>query len=230
MAIYLSGDIHGTTNIDKLVEYFDENSLTEPCSKEDSYLIILGDCGVLWDDGEGDKSVKDILDSLPVTVLWLDGNHENFDLINSYPVEMWHGGKVHRIHESIIHLMRGQIFEIDGLRFFVFGGGNSIDKYLRYERVNWWPEEMPSGREYEEGLVNLEAAGNKVDYILTHTCPREIAYEMSYYLKEGEEELQQYLQRIADWNTFDEWYFGHWHRDEDIEQYHCLYDEIVQLV
>ena len=49
---------------------------------------------------------------LPVTVLFVDGNHENFDLLNAYPVEMWKGGKVHNIKPDIIHLMRGQVFEI----------------------------------------------------------------------------------------------------------------------
>ena len=47
---------------------------------------------------EDDKSsVQQTLRNLPVTVLWLDGNHENFDLIDDYPEDIWHGGRVHTV-------------------------------------------------------------------------------------------------------------------------------------
>ena len=85
MAVYLVGDTHGMVDINKVVEYFDEDSLIEECSKENDYLIVLGDCGVLWDGGESDKEVQNILNNLPVTVLYVDGNHENFDLLSEYP-------------------------------------------------------------------------------------------------------------------------------------------------
>lgn len=229
MAVYLAGDIHGLLEIDKVVEYFDDDSLTEECSKEKDYLILLGDCGVLWDGGKKDKELQHILNNLPVTVLYIDGNHENFDLINECPESEWNGGRVHMISDSIYHLLRGQVFEIDGKTFFTFGGGNSIDKMWRTPGVSWWAEEMPSDYEYEEGDRNLERVGNKVDYILTHTCPKEVICAMVDYYKEGEEELQQYFQSIADRVKFEEWYFGHFHIDEDMDKFHCLCDEIIRL-
>lgn len=229
MAIYLTGDTHGLQDIRKVTEFFDEDALTEECSKENDFLVILGDCGAVWDGGEHDKQVQKVLNELPVTVLYIDGNHENFDLLNEYPESEWHGGRVHMISDSIYHLMRGQVFEIDGKKIFTFGGGNSIDKAWRTPRISWWPEEMPSYHEYEEGFRNLEAVDNRVDYIFTHTCPREIICEMVSYYKEGEEELQQYLQRVADMVDFQEWYFGHFHTDDSLENFHCLYDEIIML-
>ncbi len=39
--------------------------------------------------------------SLSFTILFVDGNHENFTLLNSYPIEEWHGGKVHKLNEPI---------------------------------------------------------------------------------------------------------------------------------
>lgn len=59
--------------------------------------------------------------------LLTDGNHENFDRLYAYPVEMWHGGKVHKIRPSVIHLMRGQIFELEEKKIFTFGGASSHD-------------------------------------------------------------------------------------------------------
>lgn len=46
-----------------------------------------------------------ILQDLPVTVLFIDGNHENFEQLNSYPLDVWNGGKVHSIDSNLIHLM-----------------------------------------------------------------------------------------------------------------------------
>lgn len=225
--IYLSGDIHANVDIQKVITFFGQPT-DQPLSKED-YLIILGDTGICWDDGSQDDWVKQTLQELPVTTLFIDGNHENFDLLSEYPVMEWQGGKVHEIEEGILHLMRGQIFEIEGKTFFTFGGGNSVDKWKRIEGTSWWPEEMPSQDEYERGLKALEEIDYAVDYILTHTAPREVVAEMGIDIYEGEEELQHYLQRIADETDFEEWYFGHWHMDEDIMEYHCLMEEIIEL-
>lgn len=120
------------------------------------------------------------------TTLWVDGNHENFDRIKTYPVTEWHGGRVQMISESIIHLMRGEIYEINGLSVFTFGGAMSVDRgpalgkeesekeqyRARDEHICWWPEEEPSQEERDNALNNLAAHGNKVDIIVTHEAPR----------------------------------------------------------
>ena len=69
----------------------------------------------------------DWLEGKPFTTLFVDGNHENFDRLYAYPVEEWHGGKVHKIRPSVIHMMRGQVFAIDGKSVFTFGGASSHD-------------------------------------------------------------------------------------------------------
>ena len=88
---------------------------------------------------------------------------------------------------------------------------------------------MPSTEEYEEGQQNLEKHGNKVDYILTHTCPEHVAEQMVSYLYPGEETLQRYFDIISETTEFEEWYFAHWHMDEDIGNYHCLWNNIIEL-
>ena len=225
MAVILAGDLHGMLDLDKVTEYFETN---DEYTKED-YLILLGDTGILWDGYEGDRELQEILNELPVTTLWIDGNHDNFDLLEEYETDTWHGGKVHFITDSIIHLCRGQVFEICGRTFFTFGGGNSIDKAIRQEGISWWPEEMPSDYEYEEGRVNLEKTGGRVDYILTHTCPEYVAHELVTDVYPGEEALQRYLNQIAEDTDFEMWYFGHWHIDETVDNFQCLYHEIVEI-
>ena len=51
-------------------------------------------------------------------------------------MEKWHGGKVHKINDSIIHLMRGQVYNIDNNNIFTFGGAASVDKEFRKENVS----------------------------------------------------------------------------------------------
>lgn len=116
--IYVTGDIHGTIDIYKLVDFFSLESQRKSLSKKD-YVIICGDAGVVFYLKEDDQKTCDILSSLPVTVLYIDGNHENFDALEDYDIDTWHGGNVHFIRDDIIHLMRGQVFEIEGKTFLL---------------------------------------------------------------------------------------------------------------
>ena len=126
--IFVTGDIHGTIDIRKLTwRNFEELELGE-----DDFLIICGDFGLVWcfEDDEGrdkDEEWLDWLEGKPWTTLFVDGNHENFDLLSTYPVEEWNGGKVQLIRPNVIHLMRGQIYNIDGSTFFTMGGASSHD-------------------------------------------------------------------------------------------------------
>ena len=78
------------------------------------------------ESGEEEKILKE-LDELPFTVLFVSGNHENYDLLEAFPITEWHGGKVQLIFDSVIHLMRGQVYEIQSKKFFTFGGASSHD-------------------------------------------------------------------------------------------------------
>ena len=155
MAFIITGDTHGTLDSEKVIKFFTEH---EDEYSEDDYLIILGDVGVCGFSPTVEKETRKILRELPVTVLFIDGNHEHHQRLNEYPVDQWMGGKVHFIEPGIIHLMRGQVYDIEGTRFFTFGGAYSVDRYARTEGVDWFPEEIPSREEYEEGLDNLENA------------------------------------------------------------------------
>lgn len=227
--IFLVGDTHGLLNIQKVTDFFEQETESRELSKDD-FLIILGDAGICWDDATQDEQVRKILHSLPVTTLFVDGNHDNHDILNDYPITEWHGGKIHEIDTDIIHLMRGQVFEIEGKTFFTFGGADSVDKSERTEGINWWAEEMPSEAEYQEGYKNLNACDYVVDYVLTHTAPSEIIEEMGWSdLYDDGAELRDFLADVAFRLEFKEWYFGHWHEDLDVDEYHCLMERIVKL-
>lgn len=222
----ITGDTHGTLDLGKVEVFFADHGNEY---NESDYLIICGDVGVCGFGPNMEKKTREILQHLPVTVLFIDGNHEHHQRLNDYPVDEWMGGKVHFIESNIIHLMRGQVFEIDGVRFFTFGGAHSRDRYRRVEGIDWFPEEIPTREEYEEGLDNLEACDYQVDYVITHTAPREVACALGYYDESIDEiALQRFLQQIADEAEYEKWFFGHFHVDEVIEDvFVALYDEIV---
>lgn len=84
MAIYITGDKHG--NIRGLSSANWETG--RHLSRKD-YLVILGDFGLVWSQEESDSERYwlDWLNDKPWTTLFIDGNHENFDRLNQFPVE-----------------------------------------------------------------------------------------------------------------------------------------------
>ena len=207
--IYVTGDTHGEYGrfmwIDRKLQTGD-------------ILIICGDAGLLFKDDFNEHKRLDEMETKPYTILFVDGNHENFDAIYSYPQEIWNGGKVHRIRKNVLHLCRGQVFDIEGKKFFTFGGGYSIDKPMRIEGRSWWQQEMPTDEELQEGNRNLEKAGYKVDYIITHTLP--IKTVATVHRDHGHKEgyLNNYLEYVAENTEYKHWYAGHFHMDRDLHR------------
>ena len=227
--IYLTGDTHIPLDIEKLStrNFPEQKNLTR-----DDYVIVLGDFGLYWHEDKTYQYWRKWLQDKPFTILWIDGNHENFDWINSMAVSTWHGGKMHR-DGNIIHLMRGQIFDIDGKKFFVMGGADSYDRAYRTPHVSWWPQERPSTTDIRQAEKTLRAVGGKVDYVLTHTCPLElldvIKYRHPNYDLSGRHDTEELLQYICGQISFEQWLFGHWHEDFSFQKYRCLYNDVYRL-
>lgn len=215
--IYCTGDTHG--NQYKWVAQI------EPVLSPGDILIICGDFGIGFWNGRywSEETFFDYISEHSYTVLFIDGNHENFNKLNAYPVETWNGGKVHKIRHNLIHLMRGEVYCIEGLRIFTFGGGYSIDKYRRQENISWWPQEMPSDEEYLNAEENLNKAGYQVDFVITHTAPSESVYYLSTIRSLGirndvseELTLTTFLDEIQQQVKYKHWYFGHFHVDAEL--------------
>lgn len=222
--IYITGDVHG--DINRFSEAFipNEASLTE-----NDYLIICGDFGFIFDNDDIEKEWLDTLSKKPYKILWVDGNHENFDVINSVPTEEWHGGKIHRIRDNIYHLMRGQVFNIEGKNFFTFGGAYSIDRPLRKRGVSYWDEEIPNIAEYNEATENLSKY-DKIDCIITHTAPREIIRSLGYFPDEHDVELTGFLEWVMYEYNFGHWFFGHFHEDRELyDKFTALFFDVVKI-
>jgi len=223
--IFLTGDTHGSIDIKKInSKNFDSSDLTK-----NDFVIILGDFGFIWNNSREDKWWLNWLQQRKFTTLFVDGNHENHNILDAMPVEIWNGGKIHRINDSVLHLIRGQVFTLENRNFFVFGGADSIDKEGRKVGISWWEREMPSYAEYEEGLNNLDKHDNKIDYILTHTCPSEVSKIVCDY--KDITSIEKYFDVIQGDIKFKHWYFGHYHVTNRInKKFTCIYNEVIRLI
>ena len=171
MAVFVTGDIHGWLDIGKLTP--DRWPQGTKLRRSD-LLVICGDFGLIWNNPITleEKFFIDWLDSRPWTTLFVDGNHENYDLLDTFPITTWHGGKVAVLPgtKNVIHLLRGQVYEMGSYgRWFCMGGAPSHDISSRVAGVSWWPREVPSEQEMDEGWANLERVNFQVP--LCHGAP-----------------------------------------------------------
>lgn len=224
--VFVTGDTHGSLDIRKLnlKNFPEQTNLT----KKD-YVIICGDFGLVWQGSKEEKWWLNWLNNKPFTTLFIDGNHENFDRLRSYSVSNWKGGAVHFIKDTVIHLMRGQVFTFAGMKFFTMGGGTSIDKQFRVEGRTWWPQEVPNTRELIEGFKNLDEHNWKVDVVLTHTTSRRMMNQMGYVKEQSD--LNTYFDILEKDLSYHKWFFGHFHHDIVFDKKHyLLYREIVEII
>lgn len=249
--IYITGDTHGDFKRFSTQIFPEQREMT----KED-FVIICGDFGGIWNAKEESKSEKHNLDWLndkSFTLLFVDGNHENFDRLYEYPITEWHGGFVHMIRPHILHLMRGQVFEIDGKKIFTFGGASSHDisggildpdapnfkknlkqalqgyEPFRVKNISWWERELPTENEMEEGRRNLEKHGNAIDFIITHCCSSSTQAVMSHGAYTPDL-LTNYLEEIRQKTAFKKWFFGHYHDNRNINAEEILvYEQMIRI-
>ena len=254
--VYVTGDIHGKPVRLNTESFYEQKEFSG--NKEDNYVIILGDFGLIWNRDTESKQEKwwlDWLQDKPFTTLFVDGNHENHIRLNTYPVKEWNGGKVHEIRPNVLHLMRGEVFNIEDKKFFAMGGASSHDisdgildyedpkwkekakkldakgKYMyRVKGLSWWEQELPSEEEMQNGLKNLEKHNYKVDFILSHSPSTSQLYLLGGKGLYEPDKLSNYLEEVRVKTEYRRHFMGHMHvnkaiNDKDI----VLYEQIIRI-
>lgn len=248
--LHIFGDTHGPLEISKI----NPKRFLGRALNENDVIVICGDFGfpflptdcipedTLKESGaeryciKGARAYRQNINwfkSFPCDILFVDGNHDNHDFWVRQPEEKWNGGKIQRLPgtPNVIHLMRGEYYDIDGTTIWCMGGAESIDKEYRTEGETWWRNEVPSYAEFMRGYENLERHGCKADIILTHTLPRSLfpIYfpEMPIY----PDNTSIYLDNVYWSANFGYWYCGHMHEDIDKSMYklRVLYYEVATV-
>ncbi len=243
--IFVTGDTHAEWQQRLSFSSFPEG---RDLTKED-FVVILGDFGI-WDDSRRERHELSWLEERPFTTLFVDGNHENFNQLYAYPVVDFHGGKAHKINDSVFHLMRGEVFDLEGCSCFAFGGAPSHDisdgilkpeekekireylregKMFRVQNVSWWPQEIPSEDEMRHGFETLERQNWTVDFVFTHDAPSSLAAVLTMGTQEPNP-VTEYLEKINEKLHYKHWFFGHYHENWDVtKKNHLLYEKILRI-
>ena len=253
--IFITGDTHADFHKFSKESFWEQLEMT----KED-FVIICGDFGI-WRPDASENWWFNWLNDKPFTTLFVDGNHENFDRLysNEFQTVDFHGGAAHKIRDSIFHLKRGEVFELQGKTFFAFGGASSHDiddgildekdfpshdkfikeikhwdkqgKMFRVNHLSWWKQELPSIDEMNHGREVLQAIGNKVDFVISHCLPQSAASVLSNGLYKPDVLTSYFESLLQSGLEFNRWFCGHYHVDRQIlGKFIALYDQIIQIV
>jgi len=219
--VYITGDMHG-----------DLSRFQEPIFRRMGYsdiLLICGDFGFIWDNSHRERATLRKLSKLPFTIAFVDGCHENFDLLeNNFRTVKWRGGRAHMIAPNIFHMMRGEIFTIEKHTYFAFGGGHSQDYDYR-EGTNWWPRERPTHSEISRAIRHLNEHQAKVDYIITHEPPASLKDCLGVDMQQRLE-IHTFFEDIIKRCEYRKWFFGKCHMDRFIPmKFYAMFENVLPV-
>lgn len=218
--IYITGDTHGDI---KRFKKKDIRKLTK-----NDYLIVCGDFGFLWDESEEETEKLNFLKNQKFTILFVDGTHENFDLIESHPTVDFCKGKATRIARNIYHLQRGEIYDIEGKSIFTFGGGVSSDLQQIMDTGTWHERELPTEEEMLHAVNNLKGYNCEVDYVITHETSA--TYKHKIWRNCDKNPVNDFLEQLSTEVRYRKWFFGSLHVDFVVdENAFAVFEEIIPI-
>lgn len=208
----LAGDWHGNAAwAVRCIEHAAENGA--------DVILQLGDFG-FWNFTNGEtitylETMHAALDAAEIELYWIDGNHENHDLIAFYARDRvpWSLPTYGRI----VHLPRGFRWQWWDQTWMALGGAHSVDSFSRTEGRSWWPAEHLS----EEDVAY--ASQGKVDVLVAHDCPAGVNIPGIYPPGVGKqewplnelvraEEHRESVRRVVQATQPSRLFHGHYHR------------------
>lgn len=227
--IFVTGDCHGSLN--KIIDFIEKYDL------QNDGIIVCGDMGLYWrcDQKDAEENIKFYEEHCRGTHLyWLDGNHENFDIINSWNCDK---NYLYNNSEHIHYCPRGLITNIElangNIKKVLFmGGADSVDKIWRVEHISWWKDESIT----DEDIKDINGT---YDYVFSHCCPRSVFDNNKVFLctitninennaiHQSEDKLEELKNNII----FNKWFFAHYHIDRKLDnKYQCIFTDFIELI
>ena len=229
--IYITGDTH--RDFTRIIQFTEKNNTTK-----NDYLIILGDVGINYYLDESDTKVKEKLSSLPITLLCIQGNHEERpENISTYKKIQIFGATafMEEKYPNLIFLKDSYVYNINNKKVLVIGGAYSIrhdvEKYIPMENI-YFDSEQPSNITKEK-VLSLIKYNNNFDVILTHTCPYNYIPVEAFYpgidQNTVDQSTEQFLQTIEENINYKQWYCGHFHINKVIDKMIFLFEDIREF-
>lgn len=228
--VWVTGDTHG--NFVRLDAFCRRMETV----REDT-MIILGDAGFNYYLDERDIRKKEYAGTFPATILCIHGNHEARPRrIPTYQERDYHGGRVlyEEAYPNILFAMDGEVYDFDGYSCIAIGGAYSVDKQYRLAHGwGWWPDEQPDSEIRERVEEKLSVMENKVDIVLSHTCP--FRYQPVETFLSGidqskvDKSTELWLGEIESRLDYRKWYCGHFHISKRIDRMQFLFEDYQPL-
>lgn len=229
--IYITGDKHADFREVFYFCYANETTL-------DDILIVLGDAGINYYANDKDNELKNSLkEHYPITLFCIHGNHEERpENIKTYKTKKFHDGIVYyeEDYPNILFAKDGEIYNFNNKKVLVIGGAYSVDKYFRLARgYNWYESEQLSDETKNKVKSVLKDLDNKVDIILSHTCPYK--YLPREMFLEGidqstvDNSTEYFLDEIEESTDYNLWYCGHYHTDKKIDKIIFMFHKIEEF-
>ena len=228
--VYITGDKHADFS-----EVFD--FCYDKKTSLDDVLIILGDAGINYYANYKDYYLKNSLLQYPITFFCIHGNHEERpENIRTYNIKIFHEGIVYyeKDYPNILFAKDGEIYNFNNKNVLVIGGAYSVDKSIRLARgYNWYESEQPSDEVKTKVKDVLSKRDNKIDIILSHTCPYK--YLPREMILDGIEQskvdnsTEYFLDEIENNTDYKLWYCGHYHTDKEIDKIIFMFNKIEEF-
>ena len=229
--IYITGDKHADFREVFYFCYANETTL-------DDILIVLGDAGINYYANDKDKVLKNSLkEHYPITFFCIHGNHEERpENIKTYKTKKFYEGIVYyeEDYPNILFAKDGELYNFNNHKVLVIGGAYSVDKYFRLSRgYNWYESEQPTEETKNKVKSVLKNLDNKVDIILSHTCPYK--YLPREMFLEGidqstvDNSTEYFLDEIEEFSDYNLWYCGHYHTDKEIDKIIFMFHKIEKF-
>lgn len=228
--IYITGDTHG-----EFGRFRRFCQIADPATTD--IMIILGDAGFNYAGNTYDEERKAYMNSGGMTVFSIHGNHEMRPTdVPGYKTKQFHGGTVwyEDKYPNLLFAKDGEIYRFGEYDCIVMGGAYSVDKYWRLrDGRKWFANEQPSAEIKAYVEAQLEARDNKIDIVLSHTCP--LKYEPREVFLSGldqntvDSSTEEWLDTIEAKLDYKKWYCGHFHTSKKIDRFQFMYEDIDTL-
>ena len=217
--IYVTGDTHGD------LERFKSKQASK--LKKGDTLVICGDFGFIWDGSKTEEKTLNWLSHRRYKILFVEGAHENYLMLDKYELEDYCGGRARHIAKNIYMLRRGDVFDIEGRKLFAFGGGDDEEIDLMDLEEEPVLTRLPNDEDVARARDSLAAVNNNVDYIITY----DTGFKLKSFLQMEQNSfnnLHAFLDEISRTCTFGKWFFGCYHMDKRIPpNYYGVYRSIL---
>ena len=168
--VLFAGDIHGDTIH---AEWVFKHASEQDCT----HIISVGDFGYWVHLPRGQKFVKrvaQLAEKTQIKFLWIDGNHENHDILRDLTDKFGKHEPINTPNEWCQYIPRGCRFTIAGNTFMGYGGAYSVDWLDRVEGDSWWRGELINP--FDVDLLSPYP----VDILMTHEAPYDNGKKITY--------------------------------------------------